>query len=315
MAAPGLSTPSTPESQYTSQISSSSSGANRFLRHIGGSQQVPPPANFRSSRPSTTNAVAGPLHISTAQNLRHEELEPPLSPDTKRRRFGNGNYAPIRAGSGPLTPFPFPNRRESLPRPEFMHKPQFSMAAPPRPYPHNASLHDTNLTLPPLKTSSISEASPQAKSVEAMIMSIPHINKIKVLAKISPPLAVPGPTSPQHAIRGAIVAIDGQDSESVNAVVKYLSDFLSKEDEYKARVWRTPGLTLPASSETSFANYLQLITHWHSIAQEVVKHITTLPTPPSPPPISPKTIPPEISQSGPSTELNKKDSSPSSPPA
>jgi len=124
-------------------------------------------------------------------------------------------------------------------------------------------------------------------------MSIPHINKIKVLAKISPPLATPGPASPAQAIRGAIVAVDGADSEVVKGVVKYLSDFLSKSDEYTVRVFEGPAVQRPSpdGAPNSFVNYLQTFSEWHSISAQIVKYITDIPAPASPSPVSPKTIP------------------------
>ena len=232
----------------------------------------------------------GSLQLVTSRETRREDADSPMSPDAKRRRFGNGAYGPVRAGNGQLTPFPFPSRRESLPRPEFMPKGQFMMAAPPRPHHPGATHPDSSLTLPPLKTSSASEVSVQAKSVEAMVMSIPQVNKIKVLAKISPPLGPPGPASPTQAIRGGIVAIDGADSEAVRMVMSYLSDFLSRDNEHTIRIWESPALS-KSNSGATFAQYLSLVNQWHTLSDEIIKYVTTIPTPASPSPISPKTMP------------------------
>jgi HMG box factor len=94
-------------------------------------------------------------------------------------------------------------------------------------YPTRSNTFDESLRLPPLQTqlpSSTSTSSQrpdvrmeareiQARSIEAMVMTIPYVNKIKVLAKISPPLAPPGPASPAQEIRGAVIAVEGSDKE------------------------------------------------------------------------------------------------------
>ena len=244
----------------------------------------------------TSGIGVGPLQLNSLQNSQREDIELPLSPDAKRRRFVNSSYAPVRLGSGSLTPFPFSHRRESLPRPEFMSNSQITMAAPPRPH-HSGSAHpDPSLILPPLQTTTAAEASAQAKSVEAMIMSIPHINKVKVLAKISPPLGLPGPTSPVQQLRGSVIAIDGTDNEAIKTVTNYLSEFLTKDSEHVLRTWESPAFSIPKSGAT-LAQYLDLITYWHATSSEIIRYITTMPIqfspppPSSPSPVSPKTTP------------------------
>jgi len=125
-----------------------------------------------------------------------------------------------------------------------------------------------------------------------MVMSISAINKIKVLAKICPPLAPPGPTSPPQAIRGAIIAIDGTDTESIQATIEHLSEIFAKDPKHTLRVFESPPLKSSTGGEASFADYLQLINRWHSLSQEVVKFISSPPPISSPHPISPETIPP-----------------------
>ncbi|MCJ1408066.1 hypothetical protein MMC19_002139 [Ptychographa xylographoides] len=219
-------------------------------------------------------------------------MDTPISSDPKRRRFGNDAYIP-RGDNNPTTHSYLQRRRESLPRPEFMLKDQSAMTATSRPAHSQGNnpyvSHDSSLTLPPLKTNSVSEASAQAKSVEAMVKTIPTINKIKVLSKICPPLAPPGPTSPTQPTRGAAIAVEGTDEEAVNAVISHLTELFSKDDTRSLRIWESPSFVSARDHKPTFADYLQLITHWHSISAEVVKHITTIPSPPSPVPLSPKT--------------------------
>ena len=301
---PAMSTPSTPMTGYpsnTSNPSTSSSAAStsRFMRNAGGLQS-PQTAGFRSRSMATHGYPNGNLlQLAAMRDPYAANIDPIMTPDSKRRRFANGTHVSGRTENAPLTPFPFSRRRESLPRPDFMPKNHFAMAPPPRPN-HNPSVsHDGSLTLPPLKTANVSEASTQAKSVEAMVMSISAINKIKVLAKICPPLPPPGPTSPPQSVRGVVVAIDGTDHDAVTAMVAHLKNLFDIDQNYKVREWDSPTLKTGSNGEASFADYLRLITSWHSLSAEVTKFITTVPFTPSPPspasraspgPISPKTI-------------------------
>lgn len=162
------------------------------------------------------------------------------------------------------------DRRDSFSNPPpsatFRQQPQSHhigmMEPPPRPlsngqYPRGpptgrASTFDESLRLPPLQTqindpsrrpSSIMTAQPQhnrevqAKSVEAMVMTIPYLNKIRVLTKISPPLAAPGPMSPAPETRGAIIAVEGTDRQLVASVGNFLRNHLEKEGEFLIETW------------------------------------------------------------------------------
>ncbi|MCJ1280735.1 hypothetical protein MMC26_000052 [Xylographa opegraphella] len=273
-----------------------SSGVYRSMRNMGG-VVAPQTGNFQN-RQMMLNGSPNLSQNLWRRGSRGEEMNDPLSPDFKRRRIDNGPLTPVRAQPSQLTPFPFSQRRESLPRPDFMPKSQFPLAAPPKSTHHSSTSHDSSLTLPPLETGGASDASSQAKSVEAMIMSIPPINKIKILAKITPQLAPPGPASPPHATRGVIVAIDGADHEAVNIVVAHLEDIFSKDKNHKLRIWDSPTLERAEKGEASLAEYISLMTHWHSISAELIKYITTVPSPPSPGPASPKTQAPLLHTEG-----------------
>lgn len=159
-----------------------------------------------------------------------------------------------------------------------MPPPTVTMGPPPRPHPNGPTNHppDSSLTLAPLQTVARALESPgttQAKSVEAMVMSISVPNKIRVLAKISPPLASPGPTSPKHATRGFVIAVDGADAKAVSQVTACLCKVL--EPSHPVRVFESP----PADkgSEVSFTAYLRTIEAYHALSQDVIAFITTLP--------------------------------------
>jgi len=241
----------------------------------------------------------------------------------------------VSLGNGQGTPFPFTPQQQQQHQQQLHHQQQqqrrreslpqragsisasghahFPMAPPPRPSisgPITSSQrHDPSLTLPPLQTanhptnalskSSASASHSHTRSVEAMVMTIPYINKIKVLAKISPPLAPHAPcTSPAHtATRGAVVAVDGQDRESVRAMVRWLEEFLGREGEYVVRVFddeeetkkkndgRGDGSTDAVERVANpFVGYLETIAAWHRRSEEIVRFITAAPNDaPAPP--------------------------------
>ncbi len=109
-------------------------------------------------------------------------------------------------------------------------------------------------------------------------MTIPFINKIKVLAKISPPF-LSSPTKSESSGRGAVVAIEGQDSGSVNIMIQYLKELLSKDEGNLVKVFDGPEIGLQKfsakSDETSEATvqYLDTISAWHKISDEIVNFI------------------------------------------
>lgn len=142
------------------------------------------------------------------------------------------------------------------------------MGPPPRP-PHSHQGPDMTLTLPPIQT-----GSDQSRSVEAMVMSINFINKIKVLGKIAPPLRSPSLTSPIHAVRGALVAIEGDDGPVVNGLAVWLENFLNRSGEVTSRVEASPQTPSPDASSVTFMDYLNVVHMWHEKTKEIVEFIT-----------------------------------------
>lgn len=241
-------TPATPYSPSRPTPTSAAGSGNRRFPHgfdtpnLNASRE-----NFRS-RPNVSSSNLTALQLASPRMKRSDATDFPLSPELKRRRVVENVHNPVRAPNGGLTPFPLiqGRRRESLPRPDFM-PPQgnssgFDMAPPPRP---NHTHLDSSLTLPPLQTATKADlsTSSQAKSVEAMVMSIPTLNKIRVLAKISPPLPPPGPASPPHSVRGFVVAVDGFDPECVAQITETL--YTSLSGHHPVRVFETPSHQFP----------------------------------------------------------------------
>jgi HMG box factor, other len=252
-----------------------------------------------------------------------EMLDP--SPEMKRRRYNNsqgytspsphderfvrpsmsavGYHDPRRQppGSSPFHPPPRSGMIESAPRPSPSYYPNVV----------HPSSFDESLRLPPLQTR-VSNLGPgrsppqqrpdsQASGVEAMVMTIPYNSKIKVLSRISLPLAPPGPTSPVQDMRGAVIAIEGAEPGLVAEIGHFIREHLNKEPNYLVKTFTSPlekgaeheatvevemtgtgtsNSSLPNAEHTNpFITYLKTVEYWHERSQEIIKFITTVPSP------------------------------------
>ena len=116
-----------------------------------------------------------------------------------------------------------------------------------------------------------------------MIMSIPVLNKVKILSQISPHLAAPSVASPPREIRGAIVAVEGLDSASVYSMTSSLADQLVKDGKFSVRIFNGPDpfATMREEGkerkELAIADCLSIIGEWHKISEEMKRFITTKP--------------------------------------
>lgn len=147
---------------------------------------------------------------------------------------------------------------------------------------------DPSLKLPPLQTSTPVMTTPltpysQDSSVETTVMTIPFLNKIKVLAKISPPL-VPSFREMNPPARGPVIAVDGQDAFLVQQAVEYLERLLKKEDKYHVRVFDGPDIHAHQQGPSdagqmgdAAVDYLNTISAWHRISDEVVTFVKSAP--------------------------------------
>lgn len=113
-------------------------------------------------------------------------------------------------------------------------------------------------------------------------MSIPVLNKVKILSQISPHLVAPGAASPQPEFRGAIVAVEGLDPDSVWSMTNSLADQLSREGKFAVKVFHGPdpftGLRTEGKGrrkELAIADALNIIREWHKISEEMKTFITT----------------------------------------
>ena len=108
-----------------------------------------------------------------------------------------------------------------------------------------------------------------------MVMSVPYPVKIKVLGRITPPLKNPGLASPTKAVRGAIVAIEGEDTAAVQGLSRWLEEFLGKDKEYHTKIADPPKGSDVGKSDIVFSDYLDMIREWHEKSKEMVDFITT----------------------------------------
>jgi HMG box factor len=115
-------------------------------------------------------------------------------------------------------------------------------------------------------------------------MTIPFLNKIKLLSKISPPLV---PSFRENAARGPVIAVDGQDPDLVRTAVEYLQRLLQKEDKFSVRVFQGPDVQALRSSDggpmgDATVDYLNTISAWHRISDGIIGFVKSVSTPQSP---------------------------------
>ena len=227
--------------------------------------------------------------------VRYGPMPPtPGTPESAKRRRFNGNAVYV-ANRGEVAEGPYTSyspRRVSLPRPDLAPQPRQVVVGPPplrqqfqQPrqsvaQPAQNGKIDPSLVLPPLKTNPTSPG--QKAGVEAMIKSISVTNKIKILAQASPQLPMPGPASPPHSVRGAIIAIEGLDPAAVGMMANYLTEELSKAPKFAVKTFTGPDVS---SSETgggggdelSQERVFQTFATWRKTSQDMATYITTLP--------------------------------------
>jgi HMG box factor len=121
----------------------------------------------------------------------------------------------------------------------------------------------------------------EGSSLEATVMTIPFLNKIKVLAKISPPL-LPSFRDGTPWRRGPVISVDGQDPIVVKSMVDFLNGALEKEGKYRTRTFDGPEVRLRESYSESgqmgdaTVDYLNTISAWHRISDEIVGFVKPL---------------------------------------
>lgn len=238
--------------------------------HLGRS--LPPIGSMSLNSPALHRARPGPSNLSNIQvppspAYDNTSMYSPGGPEAKRRRY---NAPPFSNGRRVEPTYWI--RRESVPysaqgRPS-PSGPATMLPPPPR---TPGDLRRQSLDISMLLT----DQHDQSRSVEAMVMSVPYGVKIKVLGRITPPLEDPGPTSPSIAVRGAIIAIEGDDMDDVRELSTWLNDFFKKSGEYKPCIFEAPRLPKNDKKDVSFRDYLDLIKEWHARSMDMIRYITT----------------------------------------
>ncbi|KAF7592461.1 hypothetical protein BBP40_000242 [Aspergillus hancockii] len=210
------------------------------------------------------------------------------SPDSKRRRISSQlpSKPNIHRDRSPDTPYPT-SPYSARPDAPGSHG-SFQTLQPPQPF-RNVKEYpqpDPSLKLPPLQTgtSAVKSSTPvtpyvqEGSSLEATVMTIPFLNKIKVLAKISPPL-LPSFRDRASRRRGPVISVDGQDPVIVKSVVDFLNNALEKEGKYHTRTFEGPEVRpRECYSESgqmgdATVDYLNTISTWHRISDEIVSFV------------------------------------------
>ncbi|KKK19460.1 hypothetical protein ARAM_004135 [Aspergillus rambellii] len=215
--------------------------------------------------------------------LRQWEETIPQSPGSKRRRFNP--QMPFKTDlrdKSPESPYPaspYPPRSESQNARGISQVLQASRGLR---HMKEQAAPDPSLKLPPLQTpasasGSVTPITPfpqEGSSLEATVMTIPFLNKIKLLAKISPPLPHTFREGDPRR-RGAVIAVDGQDPLLVKATLEYLYAALQKEGKFNPRIFEGPEIqpresySEPGQMGDATVDYLDTISSWHRISDEI----------------------------------------------
>lgn len=262
-----LPTPGTPTSPQTAP-SNTAMGGNAILsrgsRYIGSPSYPSSMVDLRRFPPA--NGV-------TSLSFRARDSMTQFGSDPKRRRYDEPASPILRPSSIAVpTSFSQPGRRPSMPHPEGLnrgHSISISRSNPTSGQPSRA----VGPALAPLQLDKSRDTASQGKAIEAMVMSIPALNKIKVLSKISPPLPIPGPASPPYDTRGALIAVEGSNEDAIRLTATYLKEYLERDGDYKVRLLLKPVNTV----FEDHAAWLNTIMLYHQESREIIKYITTGP--------------------------------------
>lgn len=211
--------------------------------------------------------------------------EPESAPvDNKRRRLNGGTFQ--RTESPDVEPYSLSSQKTYVSRPgvayfrshvEPVSNNGLTHQQQPPPRHEGEGYYDPSLTLPPLKADGISPPSPSTTTrVQTdSVMTIPVLNKIKLLAKISPPLS----ERDHSPSRGAVIAVDGQDPAQVKLMIKYLGQTLMDDKKYVVRVFEgpeilTPKESVPGEMKDAMVEYMSIISNWHRISNEIIQFVS-----------------------------------------
>ncbi|ROW03751.1 hypothetical protein VMCG_05413 [Cytospora schulzeri] len=238
----------------------------RFGEH-GGSPDRPAPLPAVSHHPQHhQSSISSPVNYASHHPgaRRTSSISSSVYAGTPgSSTFGPGPMAPLPRPRMPMGPSGLQHETRMAPPP----RPQpFSSGGPPPPPPpapgppRTGSTYDESLTLAPLQIpTSPTQASDtsggrSARGIEAMVMSIPYMNKLDVLRKISPALGPPAPGSPVVETRGPVIAVEGADAALMRQVGPIIRRALIESGECDVKVWTDSSVAnQPGSSVPSIA--------------------------------------------------------------
>ncbi|RDI84635.1 hypothetical protein Vi05172_g5366 [Venturia inaequalis] len=114
----------------------------------------------------------------------------------------------------------------------------------------------------------------ESRSVEAMVMSIPFFNKLKVIRQVARRIDDSYLSTPGHHIRGTILAIEGDDPQAVDGVMTSLSDILQRSGEFDVRCMSGPAAPSSSQGECDFKDYMSEILQWHEKSKHIIDFVT-----------------------------------------
>jgi hypothetical protein len=127
-----------------------------------------------------------------------------------------------------------------------------------------------------------------AKPIGLQVMNLNFIAKMKLLRAVAAPLSrVRSDSFNAGLVRGAIIAMEGEDWLAVNAMKQGLQELLSRDFDIQV----ISGPPEPRASNVGFATYMQMISDWHQKRPEILKFLTG----DDQKPLSPSYVPPEPS--------------------
>ncbi|KAK4193978.1 hypothetical protein QBC40DRAFT_260470 [Triangularia verruculosa] len=187
-------------------------------------QYTPPPAQHQPyqhpPQQQRTGSLSSVLSGSASQHLSGGEFDeslrlPPLHLSTSTTN-PSGSRIPTSPDNESETGSAYPSNT----------KPPFSSSNLPTFLPGQSQAHQD------------SKEEEARRSVEAMVMSISYINKLRVLERISPPL-VPDPQQTRQKKRGPIIAVEGVDVSLMKLVGGVIERALRQErgESWDIRTW------------------------------------------------------------------------------
>ncbi|KAE8549229.1 hypothetical protein EYB25_007745 [Talaromyces marneffei] len=278
--------PSTPHTPLTATVPPMNSRSMDSMSPHPGSSSSTSSSSSRGNN-DMSNRRPNELLIPTDTDRRlfnNQWKEPESAPmDNKRRRLNGSTFQ--HTESPETEPYSLSSQKTYVSRPGVAYfrshvdttskGPIHHQQQPPR---HGSEGYfDPSLTLPPLKADSNSPSSPSTTTriQTDSVMTIPVLNKIKLLAKISPPVSELE-SSPS---RGAVIAVDGQDPAQVKVMMKYLGQLLIDDGKYIVRVFEGPEILARKESATgemmdAMVEYLSIISNWHRISNEIIQFVS-----------------------------------------